>query len=41
MVCYFVTYANETLPFISLQLARGIGRADTSIDKVGNYQDSN
>jgi hypothetical protein len=40
MVCYCLTYANETLPFIRLQLASGIGRAGASIDKVGNYQKS-
>ena len=37
---YFITYANETLPLRSLQLACGIGRVDTSIDKVGNCQES-
>jgi len=41
MVIYFMTYANETLPLRILQLARGIGRAGTFIDKVGDCQDSN
>ena len=41
MVLYLITYANETMPLRILQFTRGIGRVDTSIDKVGNCPEGN